>query len=205
MCEPVRGVVCGSWDPLVLLGPFQGPRVCFDDSGEKEAARPPAAPHSTRAHDTQHAARARNLFIITEPIAGLCVFNHKASQRRLRLSAPLVDGLRAAPDACPRHKATSVHATGFICTSCSCVCCRTAATFTFNSGVGNAYSRRAIARRDAICLWHKHPDLLGTQIFARFDSALAAKCNRKSRPVAWWLGSQPMYAACCAPAHTDYA
>ena len=34
--ESVRGVacavvVCGSWDPLVLLGPVLGPWVCFDD------------------------------------------------------------------------------------------------------------------------------------------------------------------------------
>ena len=42
--ESVRGVggvacavvvVCGSWDPLVLLGPvLQGPWVCFDDLGK---------------------------------------------------------------------------------------------------------------------------------------------------------------------------
>ena len=38
-CESVRGVacavccVCGSWDPLALLGPVLGPWVCFDDLG----------------------------------------------------------------------------------------------------------------------------------------------------------------------------
>ena len=32
--ESVRGVcVCGSWDPLVFLGPVLGPWVCFDDLG----------------------------------------------------------------------------------------------------------------------------------------------------------------------------
>ena len=29
----VRYVVCGSWDPLALLGPVLGPWVCFDDLG----------------------------------------------------------------------------------------------------------------------------------------------------------------------------
>ena len=29
-------VVCGSWDPLVLLGPLLGPWVCFDDLGVVE-------------------------------------------------------------------------------------------------------------------------------------------------------------------------
>ena len=77
VCEPVRGVVCGSWDPLVLLGPFQGPRVCFDDSGEKEAARR-ATQHTSTRHAV-HAARARNLFIISGSL-----FNHKTNQPLLR-------------------------------------------------------------------------------------------------------------------------